>query len=358
MRGHTLSKHAPLRKHLTPRPTGLWTRAASFATLPHVALPVTPASTMTSRLAHTLLAALAALACMGCAAEREWLLREQMPPRAVQSGDFDATLRRAQAAWADRANRDQLQRAVELYELAVTLDTQDATKEATRLRLITLYTRIARARHLLGRAHLEPVAVGERARARLGQNHDLGARAAERALALIDPGFAAAVAENPIEFRARVRALGEPAAAAMLWYAANLAAWAESHGTPTEQACEGDIRAMLERSAALAPALAQAGALRELAAWRARHARGDNDLDEARAIFTRAIDVSPNLVDNRVLFAIEYAVPAAAEVVFTRQLELASTTDPDLLPDWAPENRLASRRARRLLAQRAQFFAW
>jgi len=179
-------------------------------------------------------------------------------------------------------------------------------------------------------------------------------RAAERALRRLSPRWAAAVdAGNPVEAAAQVEA---PGAEALYWLA--LSAWsgAQGKGFAAILAVKDVALASMERAAELDAAVDCAGPHRALGAWTAAlPAAVGGGADRARAHFEKALELGPRCQLTRVQEAETLFVLLQDKKSFESALaEVLAPEAPD--PRFAPENAVAARMARELLARETRLF--
>jgi len=179
-------------------------------------------------------------------------------------------------------------------------------------------------------------------------------RAAERALRRLSPRWAEAVDKgNPVEAAAQVEA---PGAEALYWLA--LSAWsgAQAKGFAALLAVKDVALASMERAAELAPGTDCAGPHRALGAFRAAlPAAVGGGAERARAHFDRALALGPRCELTRVREAETLFVLLQDRKSFESSLAEV-LADARGEPGFAPENALAGRLARDLLAREARLF--
>lgn len=240
------------------------------------------------------------------------------------------------AAWAGRDDPARLADAVKAYGRAAAEAPGDPRAE------------LSLARALGFRALAEPAAAREAWPA--------AARAAERALRRLAPAFAAAVDAGaaPADAAAKVEA---PGAEALYWLA--LATWssAQAKGVSALLAVKDAALAMMERAAALDERVDMGGPFRALGAWRAAlPGAAGGGAEAARAAFERARAIAPAYQLTRVREAETLCVLLQDRARFQALLGEVLAADEAALPRAAPENRLAKKLARALLARVDRLF--
>lgn len=240
------------------------------------------------------------------------------------------------AAWAGRDDPARLAAALDAYRRAAAEAPGDPRAE------------LALARALAFRALAEPGTAAEAWPA--------AARAAERALRRLSPPFGVAVDAGaaPGEAAAKVEA---PGAEGLYWLA--LATWssAQAKGVSALLAVKDAALAMMERAAALDERVDMGGPPRALGAWRAAlPPAAGGGAQAARASFERSRAIAPAYQLTRVREAETLCVLLQDRARFQELLGEVLAADEAALPAAAPENRLAKKLARALLARADRLF--
>ncbi|BDG03975.1 TRAP transporter TatT component family protein [Anaeromyxobacter oryzae] len=279
-----------------------------------------------------------ALAAPGCrrAADGPTALAE--PARAPAVVQADAAVAEGDRAFLERGDPGRVVAALAAYGRAAGLRPGDPAIEL----------RIARAEAFRGRAAADP------GRAREGW--EASARAAERALRTLAPGWAKAIdaGEDPAAAAARVDAGG---AEALYWLALGTMRAAQATGYAAVLAVKDAALGMMTRAAELDERVDAAGPHRALGAWRAAlPVAAGGGAAASRAHFERARALAPDDLLGPVAEAETYAVLVQDEALFDRLLADVLAADPARDPGRAPENRIARRSAQELLERKARLF--
>jgi tetratricopeptide (TPR) repeat protein len=295
-------------------------------------LAIFPAITMTMTIT---------IAC-GPAREAMWERPAQPAPTAPPTATFEPdAASMADQAWAARADRIELERAIAIWERMASEGRANAKTLA----------RLSRAYFLLAESFMTPT----------GENgttlkvYDKGIAAGERAMVAASPEFANRVhAGESVESALAVMPRGGQAA--LYWYASNLGRFVSSDVT-TAAMYKDRIHAVMQRVLEIDPEFFCAGAHRYLGAFYARApAFLGGSLERSKDHFDRAIAIAPHFLDNKVLLAEFYASKTEDRDLYRRLLTEVTEADPTILPDLVPEQTLAQRRARALLAEPAGRF--
>jgi hypothetical protein len=146
--------------------------------------------------------------------------------------------------------------------------------------------------------------------------------------------------------------LDESAVAALFWRVVNLGKWATAKGFATQLDFRNELRLLMGRCLELDPGYFYGGPHRALGAYYARApSMVGGDLERSQSHFQQSLNLGPNYLATRVLYAQDYAVKAENRELFVEQLRLVVEADPAVDPSIEPENRVERRKAERLLAQ-------
>jgi TRAP transporter T-component len=249
---------------------------------------------------------------------------------------FASALRAGDAAFAERDDARRLAEAIARYGEAATLRPSDAAPL------------VALARANAFRAQSTPSAAREAWRD--------AARAAERALRLASPAFAAAVDGGDDPGRA-ARSVTSAGAEPLYWLAVATMGMAQVRGMAAVLAVKDAARAMAERSAVLDERVDHGGPRRALGAWLATiPSAAGGGAAAARRELERALALDPSYQLTRVRDAETLAVLLQDRKRFDVLLGEVLAFDEARAPEIAPENRLAKQLARDLLARRDRLF--
>jgi len=249
---------------------------------------------------------------------------------------FAAAQRQGDAAFAEREDPRRLAEAVARYAEAASLRPADGAP------LVALAR--AHAFHALS----TPAAARDAWRE--------ASRAAERALRLAAPAFAAATDGGDDPARA-APSVGAAAAEPLYWVAVATMGMAQARGMSAVLAAKDAARGMMERAAELDERLDHGGPRRSLGAWLATiPSAAGGGAAAARKELDRALSLDPAYQLTRVRDAETLAVLLQDRKRFEGLLGDVLAFDEARAPGIAPENRLAKRLARELLARRDRLF--
>ncbi|MGH1347574.1 MAG: TRAP transporter TatT component family protein [Nannocystales bacterium] len=178
----------------------------------------------------------------------------------------------------------------------------------------------------------------------------------EQAMVASSPEFAAAMAADA-KYPDAVAQVGEQGVPAMFWYATALGKWAKKQGFAVMLRHKDNIKVTMERVLTLDPTFLGGAPHTYFGVFYAvAPAIAGGDLDKSREHFEAALEISPDVLSTRVLWAAELAVKTQDEATFDRLLDEVLKADADAIPRIAAENRVEQQKARELQARRDEFF--
>lgn len=278
----------------------------------------------------------AALTMSGCATTYEAKWSEQ-PVTAAPAADATATaIAEGDAAWEQRGDKAKLIEAIAKWEAAFAQTPG-----------VELANKLARGHYLLGDGHyvLENNAEGRDA------EYQKGLDWATRALKLSAPEFAKAMTEGKKHAEAITLAPKE-AVPAMYWYATNLGKWAASKGFATRLRYKDDIKATMLHVKALDETFFYSAAWRYFGSFEAVTAGlAGGSLEKSEENYKKAVELAPNYLGTKVLWADLLCVKKQDKVTFKKLLDEVIAADPKIDPAIAPENTIEQAKAKKLLAE-------
>jgi tetratricopeptide (TPR) repeat protein len=274
------------------------------------------------------------LLLMGCAAQRtaSWF-EPELPFGAVSAEILNHMVERGDRAFASRDTASQLDEAMELWGGALRYRPADPA----------ILVRLSHAARL--RAHSAPS----------GDAATLADQAigfAERALSVRNPRLRT-LANDKKSRPAQVFAAAELAdLPALTAYAEALLDWCDRKGLATLLSQRDWLMAAAERALQLDRTADFGAADRILGVVEARLTPDlGGDLKSAEEHFEAALAEAPRYLPARLQYAETWCVRMREEPRYTQLLHEVADADPAALPEAAPENRDAQRRARELLKE-------
>ncbi|MCG3174890.1 MAG: hypothetical protein GMKNLPBB_03190 [Myxococcota bacterium] len=298
----------------------------------------------TSVFAAMTLAALAWVAS-GCGgAARSSSFTKDAPPPAVAdaapatSGSAaNPYWEQAEALWAKRDDEASLKQAIDLYEKSLQNSPDDAK----------VLTRLARAYYLLADGHYWLKAQKDPEKKELLlTTHEKGLEYSERALKASSPDFARKAAAGQRKIREIVNVVGKEGQEPLYWYASNLGRWARAKGFSTVLFHKEDIFQVMKHVLELDAKFFHAAPHRYFGAYYAvAPAFAGGDLKKSQKHFERALELEPDYLGTKVLYADTLAPKLRDKDLYVKLLNEVLAGDTEKLPDVAPENRLEKKKA-------------
>ena len=294
----------------------------------------------------------------GCAAKRETALKDTKTlTKATEKGDFEKTLEEADAHWKKRIDINELKKSIDLMEKAAKMDSPGLSADQRTEKLAGLYEKLARAYYFLADSHIRLQAKEEgEMDEQMMDVFEKGVTAAEKAIALRDPKFAATVNEDESKWAEAVEKANPEAIPALYWYSTNLGKWALLEGIATILARKDDIKATMEWIVQNDPKYFYGAPYRYFGVYHTKVPIGGGNPPKSREAFEKSLQIAPNYLATRVLMAESYAVLVGDRKMFEKLLQDTLAADPAAIPDLVPENTLEQRKAKRLLAREDDLF--
>ena len=242
----------------------------------------------------------------------------------------------AEAAWANRGDRAQLEQAIAHWEARVAERPDDGDA----------LSRLARAYYVLADGHLR--GLGPKDERYLGA-FEKGVAAGERALSSVSPEFKSKVVRDE-KVEEAIQVVGKEGLPAMYWYAVNLGKWSRAKGIATLLGNKDRVKGVLERVLALEETFFYGAPHRYFGIYWALLPVG-RDLDKSKQHFDKSLAIAPNYVGTKVLMAESYAVKKQDRALFAKLLDEVLATPDDVIPEVAPETRIEKDKARELKAK-------
>jgi hypothetical protein len=275
-----------------------------------------------------------ALAAASCATEHHaWDAPRAATPAKGSDADYRQLLAEADAAWASRFDRIELEKAIFAWESAAKL----------RPAHWQVFIKLSQAMYLLADVYLDPHVLTEADRAKYEETLDKGRLYGELAMAGYSPEWKARV-QAGAKPEDEVSLIGRDGVAALYWYAANFGKWADSRGFAARRAARDRLVKLMQRCLELDPAFLYGAPDRYLGALYA-----GSDLEKSQQYFQAALRRAPAYLGTHYLYAEAYAARKHDRELFQKELELVLSSPEDALPDVVPEQRIEKQRARRLL---------
>lgn len=283
----------------------------------------------------------------GCAGRNDaWAPRESEPAATASSarptGDGDATalVAKGDAHWGNRSDAKDAHLALETWAEAAAQSGNDPD----------LLVKLTRGHYFFAEAFLrddEDAYV-----AAMDQAVVWG----QKALLAVSPAFRKQM-DAGAEFSEAVESVDKAGVPALYWYASALGRWARAQGFGGVMGNKDDVKATMDRCLQLEPEYFYGGPHRYFGAYYAI-APGivGGDPEKSKVHFQKSLEIAPDYLGTKVLWAAELAVKERDEDTFEKLLNEVLTARVDALPELAPEARIEQAKARELLAAKDDLF--
>jgi len=277
-----------------------------------------------------------AILLSGCAGRQTAILERPVPPP-KPAANAAALQKDAENLWAQRSDPPKARQALDAFRRAYAAN---PNRE--------LGTKLARAHHFVG-YYIETDPDSQAARFLSGV--EIG----ERVLSL-DNGFRMKYLKTKDDRRA-LALLDRNWAPAIYWTAANLEQWTETQEWRVRYGNKGRVETYMRRMRELDPAFYYGGPFRYFAVLPTRGRAPFVDLDDSKRAFEKALELAPDFLGNKRLYAETYAVKKKDRELFKKLLEQVINGNPNALPDVAPENKFEQTVAKGMLNRIDEYFS-
>jgi Ribonuclease G/E len=303
------------------------------------------------RILAQLIACLVALVlASGCSASRKSAFEDaDKGAQTKVKGDFLKALDEAESHWQDRQDRKELEAAIALWKKAVQMDakTTGLSEAEVTNKKAKAYERLARSYYFLSDSHIRLQGNDEEANEEaMMKTYEKGVTAAEKAIKLRDPNFAAKLAQGE-SWMDHVKKADQAAIPGLYWYATNLGKWALLEGIATILARKDDIKATMEFICDKNEQFYYGACHRYFAVYWTK-VPFSKDAEKAKKHFDKTLKIAPNYLATKVLMAENYAVLAENRKLYNQLVTEVLNTPDDAVPAITPENHYEKQKARRL----------
>jgi tetratricopeptide (TPR) repeat protein len=244
----------------------------------------------------------------------------------------------AEAAWALRDDRAQLETAIAKWEAYLELDPNNGD----------VLGMTARACYLLANGHLTD-------EEQMLAWFDKGASYGERGMASND-AFKACVDGGTKDYKC-LEHLGTADLLSSYWVYANLGKWSATMGFTYIVKNKSKLKALADWVQATDPNFFYGAGDRLLGTYYAKApAAFGGDMGLSMQHFEASLAIAPDYLGTKVLMAQYYATKAQDQEMFERLCNEVLAADPESIPEIAPEQRLEQGNAQRLLDQVGDLF--
>ncbi len=280
-----------------------------------------------------------ALALAACGGRTSGLMTDG--PEAAKTGDAAPLVEAGNALWAERADRAKAEGALLKWEEAAKLDPTRAD----------IQVKLSNGYYFLGNAHVK---WDKDPNDKLKALYLRGVEAGEAAIKLESPAFAAKIKAGA-KWPEAVKSVEASGIAGLYWYATNLGRWGLLEGITAILAHKDDIFAIMDHVRTLDETFFHGAPHRYFGVYWAKLPFG-KDLNKSKQHFEKAMSISGNYLETKVLYAEFYAAYSDDEALFKKSLNEVLAVADDVDPAITPENKAAKRTAKHMLDNVADFF--
>jgi tetratricopeptide (TPR) repeat protein len=287
------------------------------------------------------LVAVLLLASLGCAG-RKAVWKEEPGQTAAATGGTAApnAVAEGDAHWNNRTSAEEIKAAIAAWEKAAGDESKD----------VELLVKITRGYYFLADGYLRSNEKDYLAMM------DKGVKWGERAMIAASPEFEKKMREGA-KYPEAVKSVGKEGVAAMYWYASSLGKWAKMKGFAVLLGQKDNVKATMDRCLQLDPNFFYGGPHRYFGAYYAiAPSFAGGDLEKSKVHFKKSLEIEPNYVGTKVLWAGELAVKQQDEETFEKLLNEVLAAPDDAIAELKPEIQVEKQKAKELLAQKDDLF--
>jgi tetratricopeptide (TPR) repeat protein len=276
-----------------------------------------------------------------CGGGRESGVCGDLSSAPTAQGDAQAVEAEGDGAWQNRGDEAELRKAIESWQRALAIDPARAD----------LRVKLSRAHYFLADGHLR---FKEDTDAMVAHFKE-GTNQAEMALGQKYPNFRSKFcARRP--YQQALQQLDKGATGAMYWYATNLGKYALETSIVEVLNQKDRIKAMMDLIVELDHGYFHFAVERYFGAFYTKVPFPSGDLPRSRSHFEKALQLAPDYLATRVLFAELYATKAKERAIFKSQLEAVLAADLNKVPELVPEATVEKKKAKALLDEIDTYF--
>lgn len=280
-----------------------------------------------------------------CGAGRKSQWEGPKPGAAAAAAESpDALIATGDAAWANRGDKAQLEAAIASWEKAAAMNPQDWQTQA----------KLSRGYYFLADSFLRKE--GEGSEKQL-TTYEKGTAAGERAMAAVSPKFKEEVTKADGKVEEAVKHVPAEGIEAAYWYATNLGRWSHYKGLGAKLGNKDKIKAAMTRVMEIDEKFFHAAPHRYFGAFYAiAPSFAGGDMDKSEKEFKKAIEMAPNYIGTKVLYAAEYAKKKKDRALFDKLIAEVLATPDDVIPELVPETKNDKDKATELKANADKLF--
>lgn len=255
----------------------------------------------------------------------------------------DALVASGDTAFANRGDKAQLEAAIAAWEKAATMKPEDWKTQA----------KLSRAYYFLADSHLRKAGEGSDEQLK---TYEMGTAAGERAMAASSPKFKESVTGGGT-VEEGVKHVPAEGIECLYWYATNLGRWSHYKGLGAKLGNKDKIKAAMTRVMEIDEKFFHAAPHRYFGAFYAiAPSFAGGDMDKSEKEFKKALEMAPNYVGTKVLYAAEYAKKKKDRALFDKLVADVLATPDDVIADLVPETKNDKDKAAELKANADKLF--
>jgi tetratricopeptide (TPR) repeat protein len=287
------------------------------------------------------LVAVLLLASMGCAGRKAAWNEEPGKTAAATGGTAQADqVAEGDKHWNNRTSADEVKAAIAAWEKAAGDESKD----------VDLLVKITRGYYFLADGYLR---ANEKEYLAM---MDKGVKWGERAMIAASPEFEKKMREGA-KYPEAVKAVGKEGVSAMYWYASSLGKWAKMKGFAVLLGQKDNVKATMDRCLQLDPNFFYGGPHRYFGAYYAiAPSFAGGDLEKSKVHFKKSLEIEPNYIGTKVLWAAELEVKQQDEETFDKLLAEVLAAPDDVIAELKPEIIVEKQKAKELMAQKDDLF--
>ena len=274
------------------------------------------------------------LTACGTGRTSQWEAATTPAPAAAAAGAESPAVA-AEAAWAKRGERAELEKAISLWEAALAQKPDD----------VAILAHLSRAYYFLSDGFLRKP---EDKPAYLA-NMEKGTGYGERGLAAASPAFRAKVKEGE-KVEEAIKLVGREGLEPMYWYVVNLGKWSRAKGLAALLGNKDRAKGVMTRALELDETFFHGAPHRYFGAYWSLLPVG-RDLDKSKQHFERSLAIAPNYAGTKVLMAESYAVKKQDRALFDKLLAEVLAMPDNAIPGLEAETGIEKDKARELQAK-------
>lgn len=281
----------------------------------------------------------------GCAGrkaewEQEAPASAPAPAAAAEQDSVEALVTKGDESWAKRTDPAAIRTAIAQWEKAAEAQPKNAD----------VLVKLTRGHYFLADGYLRD---NEKEYLEV---MDKAVKWGERAMVAASPDFEAKM-RNGGKIPEAVAAVPKEGVPAMYWYASALGKWARKKGFAVLVGQKDNVKATMDRCLALDPEFYYGGPHRYFGAYYSvAPAFAGGDLEKSKVHFNKSLEIEPNYLGTKVLWAENLSVKQQDESTFEALLNEVLAVPDDVIPELTPETIVEKGKARELLADQEEYF--